>query len=341
MQIEAYDLDTLRRLIRELQAENRELRELLTEKNISCDPSSVFTPNSAPDEYDPDQGSRIIPFSVDDGTAKRFYARFWGRTDVFAKRGKNGGYFPQCENRWTAALCPKQRGEKQPCDDCPNKKWKPLELWHIKQHLMGVRDDCADVIGAYPLLPDSTCRFLVFDFDNHEKGADQQDNANTDDSWQDEVDALRRICRLNGIDALTERSRSGRGAHIWIFFRQPVPAALARNFGFSLLDRGCESINLTSFRFYDRMYPSQDTSGGLGNLVALPPAGQGTEKRKQRFYRRSMERISRSTGGVGAHPFLIKRRNRAESYCLDTASDSSARCVYFSETRTPQTVEEE
>ncbi len=122
MQIEAYDLDTLRRLIRELQAENRELRELLTEKNISCDPSSVFTPNSAPDEYDPDQGSRIIPFSVDDGTAKRFYARFWGRTDVFAKRGKNGGCFPQCENRWTAALCPKQRGEKHPLRRLPGQK---------------------------------------------------------------------------------------------------------------------------------------------------------------------------------------------------------------------------
>ena len=284
MNIEAYDLDSLRKLVRELLAENRSLRELLEEKQIPCDISSAFQSDAqAPDEYDPDQASRIIPVSVDNDVAKRFYGMFWGRTDVFAKRGKNGGYFPQCENRWDAACCPKQRGEKQQCGDCANKKWKPLQLWHIKQHLLGTREDCADVIGAYPLFPDGTCRFLVFDFDNHEKGADQIDNANTDDGWRDEVDALRRICKMSGIDALVERSRSGRGAHIWIFFKQPVPASLARNFGVSLLDRGCESINLTSFRFYDRMYPSQDTTNGLGNLVALPLQGRALKNGNSAF----------------------------------------------------------
>ena len=183
IKLESYNLDTLRKLIRTLQAENKTLRELLAEKQIPVEESRVFQQGSnEPDDYDPDQGSRIMPFSVDDDLARRFYGVFWGRTDVFAKRGKKGGYFPQCENRWNDTLCPKQRGEKASCDSCSNRKWEPLKLWRIRQHLLGNREDCADVIGVYPLFPDQTCRFLVFDFDNHEKGADQSDNANTDDT---------------------------------------------------------------------------------------------------------------------------------------------------------------
>ena len=87
------------------------------------------------------------------------------------------------------------------------------------EHLKGEREDASDVIGVYPLLPaDDTCRFIVFDFDNHEKGAEEKDFANTDNEWKEEVDAVRTICKEQGIDALAERSRSGRGAHLWIFF---------------------------------------------------------------------------------------------------------------------------
>ena len=63
-------------------------------------------------EYDPDQGERILGRYITEDLAKRYFAMFWGREDVYAKRGKNGGYFPQCDNRWNDALCPKQRGEK-------------------------------------------------------------------------------------------------------------------------------------------------------------------------------------------------------------------------------------
>ena len=139
------------------------------------------------------------------------------------------------------------------------------------------------MIGVYPLFPDNTCRFLVFDFDNHEKDASKNDNANLDDLWKTEVDSLRSICKESGIDALTERSRSGRGAHVWIFFREPVDASLARNFGYALLDRGAGSINLTSFKFYDRMYPSQDLLSKLGNLVALPLQGKALENGNSAF----------------------------------------------------------
>ena len=82
-------------------------------------------------------------------------------------------------------------------------------------------------------MKNGTCRFLVYDFDNHDKGAEKRDFANTDDAWIEEVEAMRTICILNGIDPLVERSRSRRGAHLWIFFDSPISAALARRFGWS------------------------------------------------------------------------------------------------------------
>ena len=139
---------------------------------------------------------------------------------------------------------------------------------------LGTKEDGSDVIGVYPLLPNGTCRFIVFDFDNHEKVAEVTDFANTDNEWHKEVDALRKMCELNGIRPLVERSRSGKGAHVWIFFKKAIPAATARNFGFLLLDKGSTSINLKSFHYYDRMYPSQDVASSIGNLIALPLQGR-------------------------------------------------------------------
>ena len=60
--------------------------------------------------------------------AIRFFSMFWGREDVYARRGKNGGYFPQCANRWNDRLCPKQRKEKVFCDECENTKWISLDV---------------------------------------------------------------------------------------------------------------------------------------------------------------------------------------------------------------------
>ena len=284
MRINEHNLDSLRKLIRDLQQQNESLRALLSEHNIPYEVRNVLEEQSVPDEYDEDQGARILPHDPTEGDAKEFYSYFWGRTDVYAKRGKNGGYFPQCAGRWDNPLCPKAKDSKVFCDeDCKYKSWKPLTPFLIRQHLRGYRDDCSDVIGVYPLFPDNTCRFLVFDFDNHEKDAYKYDDANTDDLWRSEVDALRKICELNHIDALVERSRSGRGAHLWIFFKRPVQAALARAFGFALLDRGASSINLPSFKYYDRMYPSQDVLSKLGNLVALPLQGQALKSGNSAF----------------------------------------------------------
>lgn len=137
----------------------------------------------------------------------------------------------------------------------------------IIAHLLGTKEDGSDVIGVYPLLSNGTYRFIVFDFDNHEKGAEVTDFANTDNEWHKEVDALRKMCELNGIRPLVERSRSGKGVHVWIFFKKAIPAATARNFGFLLLDKGSTSINLKSFHYYDRMYPSQDVAKVLYGIL--------------------------------------------------------------------------
>ncbi|MEI3340753.1 MAG: DEAD/DEAH box helicase family protein [Eubacterium sp.] len=96
---------------------------------------------------------------------------------------------------------------------------------------------------------------------------------------------MRTICTLNGIDPLVERSRSGKGAHIWIFFDKPIQAALVRKFGIALLDKGAEQVNLKSFKYYDRMLPAQDIlpEGGVGNLIALPLQGKALQDGNSAF----------------------------------------------------------
>ncbi|MBR6401859.1 MAG: DEAD/DEAH box helicase family protein [Eubacterium sp.] len=284
MNIESYNLDSLRDLVRKLQKENNELKDILLKNDIPFASGDVFESIIEDhSEYDPDQGERIVSRWITDEMVKLFYSVFWGREDVFAKRGKNGGYFPQCENFWKDTLCPKKNNSKFKCDDCENRHWKRLELYHVRNHLFGYKEDGSDVIGVYPLYEDGTCRFIVYDFDNHEKGSEQTDFANTDNEWQDEVNALREICESNGIRPLVERSRSGRGAHVWISFSEPVNAGLARNFGFMLLDKGMMSYNLKTFKYYDRMYPCQDNANSLGNLIALPLQGRALKNGNSAF----------------------------------------------------------
>lgn len=283
--IEAYDAESLRKLVRLLKYENKLLKDKLKKENIPYDEVNPFEETiDHLEEYDPDQGERINhPSFITEAMAKRFFSMFWGREDVYARRGKNGGYFPQCDNRWNDRLCPKQRGEKMFCDECENTKWTRLDVKKIIAHLLGYKEDGSDVVGVYPLLSNGTCRFIVFDFDNHEKGAEATDFANTDHEWHKEVDALRKMCEINGIKPLVERSRSGKGAHVWIFFKKAIPATMARNFGFLLLDKGSASINMKSFHYYDRMYPSQNVASSIGNLIALPLQGQALKNGNSAF----------------------------------------------------------
>lgn len=112
MKIEGENLDSLRGLVRRLEHENQILKAKLDKANISYEDIDVFnSENNAISDFDIDQGERINNKYISEDLANRFFAMFWGRTDVFAKRGKNGGYFPQCDNRFND-ICPKQHGEK-------------------------------------------------------------------------------------------------------------------------------------------------------------------------------------------------------------------------------------
>ena len=216
-------------------------------------------------------------------------------------------YYTQCHNFWKEA-CPKKHKQKINCKDCKCQAYKQLTKDDILAHLRGTSYNASDVIGVYPLLTNGTCRFLVYDFDNHEKGAEKKDFANEDDAWIEEVEAMRKICVLNGIDPLVERSRSGRGAHIWIFFDKPISAALVRKFGTALLDKGAEQVNLKSFKYYDRMLPAQDTlqEGGIGNLIALPLQGKALKDGNSAFVDRNWNAYPNQWEVLWSKPKLSK-----------------------------------
>ena len=285
--------DTIKSLqsrIQALEDENRLLKERLEEAGVSYANIVSGDAEGVVELYDPDQGARIKKFDVTDKIASDFFMMFCrGRKDVYdlrytnPKTGKNG-YYSQCFNRWDRG-CHIQKKDGVRCKDCELRAYKPVTLPLIKAHMNGTDPNGNDVVAIYPMLENNLCQLLVFDFDNHAKGAEQEDYANIDDGWKEEINALRRICKNLDVDAVVERSRSGRGAHLWIFFKEMVPARLARRFGFALLEKGAESVNLKSFKYYDRMIPTQDAlpEGGLGNVIALPLPGMALKSGNSAF----------------------------------------------------------
>ncbi len=184
-----------------------------------------------------------------------FRSLFRGREDVYPKRWENArkgkaGYAPVCANEWAPRICGKPRVK---CCACPNQAFREVTDEAIDGHLRG-----RHTIGVYPMLPDDTCWFLAADFD----GA----------SWQRDAGAFFAACRSKNVPAALERSRSGNGGHVWIFFTGPVPAALARRLGAHLVTETMERNPDIGFASYDRFFPSQDTvpAGGFGNLIVLP-----------------------------------------------------------------------
>ena len=284
------NIGLLQKQLNELQIENQLLKSILDRSGISyMQELRHLREPEATESFVLNQGARILhPRKITEKMVNIYLTYFWGRPDVYAKRSekKNGesGYYPQCNNFWTE-ICPRKYGQKIRCKDCSYRSDKQLTKKEIRAHLEGRSYNASDVVGIYPLFPNGTCRFLVFDFDNHGEGAEKQDYANINDSWIEEVEAMRTICSLNGIDPLVERSRSGRGAHIWIFFDSPIPAALVRRFGFALLEKGAEQVNLKSFQYYDRLLPAQDVlpEGGTGNLIALPLQGKALQEGNSAF----------------------------------------------------------
>ena len=217
-----------------------------------------------------------ITLSIDE-RIRLFQSLFKGREDVFARRwfskttGKSG-YQPVCINEWKQGICDKK---KYRCAICPNRNFAPLTTQDMYRHLEGKDEYCCDVVGLYAIMQDNNCAFLCADFDDK----------NCKYGYKEDVLAYVGVCREWLIPYAIERSRSGNGAHVWIFFEAPLPASKARRFGNAILTEAMTRNGQMSFNSYDRFFPNQDylPEGGFGNLVALPLQGQARRKQNSVF----------------------------------------------------------
>ncbi|TVS12891.1 MAG: DEAD/DEAH box helicase, partial [Planctomycetaceae bacterium] len=208
-----------------------------------------------------------------------FRSLFRGREDVYPRRfesrktGKSG-YAPACANEWVRGLCDRKAVK---CVDCPNRRFLPVTDDVIRQHLLGQDSGGREfVMGLYPMLLDETCFVLAADFDK--------------ETWMEDASAVQETCRQSGISAAIERSRSGNGAHLWLFFEEAIPAVLARKLGAALLTETMERRPEIGLKSYDRFFPNQDTlpKGQLGNLIALPLQKQPRDRGNSLFLDDSM-----------------------------------------------------
>ena len=235
-----------------LREENSRLRCLLAEHGIPI--PTAASNNEAPSPAGELLGERTVP----DKAAQRlalFRSLFRGREDVYAVRWEKpdgrAGYAPKADRDWKAYLGARESDRRKV--DRQTRKLRPLTDDVVRGHLMGKQ-----TIGIYPLLLDETCWFLAVDFDKK--------------TWQQDAAAFLETCREFGVPAALERSRSGRGGHVWIFFGSAVSAAMARKLGCAILTRTMERRHQVGLDSYDRFFPNQDTmpKGGFGNLIALP-----------------------------------------------------------------------
>jgi len=233
-----------------LREENTRLRRALVAHGIPIPSVSAASPpktvESVPLESKEERARKRIAL---------FRDLFHGREDVYARRWESAdgrsGYVPAAFKDWRAIN--KSRPEDRKKVDQKTRKFFPLTDTVVEDHLLG-----RDTIGIYPLLPDETCCFLAVDFDKK--------------TWEYDSLAFLETCRELSVPAALERSRSGNGGHIWIFFDHALPAITARKLGCMILTRTMERRHQLGLDSYDRFFPNQDTmpKGGLGNLIALP-----------------------------------------------------------------------
>jgi hypothetical protein len=235
-----------------LREENARLRRLLAAHSI---PIPQIAPLSPPHAK---AAEATEPIDKEERARKRialFRSLFRGREDVYARRWENNdgrhGYVPAALKDWKAIR--ESRPEDRKSVDQKTRKFLPVTDAVIEHHLLG-----KETVGVYPLLPDETCWFLAADFDKK--------------TWEYDALAFLETCQELNVPAALERSRSGQGGHIWIFFERAVPAITARKLGCLLLTRTMERRHQVGLDSYDRFFPNQDTmpKGGFGNLIALP-----------------------------------------------------------------------
>ncbi len=252
--LEELEKKDLLKIIEELQKENKELKEKMYGKIND-------------EERKLQKESKI---TSTEEKVRIFMEVFKGRTDLYAKRwesNKTGksGYTPVCKNEFSTFKCDKPRVK---CHECPNRELLTLTEEIIVKHLQG-----KITIGIYPLLPGDLCNFLAIDFDKK--------------TYEKDVTAFWNTCDEFNIPIYVERSRSGNGAHIWIFFEETISARVARKLGNILLTKTMEKASL-DLNSYDRLFPNQDTmpKGGFGNLIALPFQGESSKNGNTVFVNR-------------------------------------------------------
>ena len=237
--------------LRRLEAERAEAKtraDALRAKLAALDAPSLAPPEPS--------GSLATPPQSPADKVRLFRQLFRGRDDLYptrfvSKKTGKPGYAPACSNKWEPGLCALKSGGK--CGDCTNQAFRQVDDDAVLAHLRGKH-----VMGVYPMLPDETCWFLAVDFDKS--------------TWEEDTRAFAETARRLGLPVLVERSRSGNGAHVWFFFKEPVLAAIARKMGCHVITEAMAGRHELSMESYDRLFPSQDTMprGGFGNLIALP-----------------------------------------------------------------------
>lgn len=257
---------------RQIEELKRRLTALDLERSAIKSRIQVLATASSPDRNEgPASGMATVTATSPAATkVGLFRSLFRGREDVFPRRWENSktgkaGYAPVCRNEWVRGVCAKPAVK---CGECANQSFVPVTDDILAAHLKGRGFDGAPnfTIGVYPLLANETCWFMAADFDKT--------------TWMRDVAAFRDTARARGVPVAVERSRSGNGAHAWIFFSEPVAAVDARHLGTLLLTATMERCPEIGFESYDRLFPSQDAmpAGGFGNLIALPLQNGPREK---------------------------------------------------------------
>jgi len=254
------EIEWLEKRLADLDEERRQLQARLD--LLRSEEPQVSTPASVRDQVREHGPSRL---SLDD-KVRLFRSLFRGREDVYPRRWESqktgrAGYSPACRNEWVPGVCEKP---KVKCAECGSRELLPVTDAVIRNHLTGhAPDERRDfTIGVYPLLEDETCWFVAVDFDK--------------ESWADDARALMEVCGTHNLAASLERSRSGNGGHVWLFFTEAIAARDARNLATWLLSETMELYPSLGFSSYDRLFPNQDTmpAGGFGSLIALPLQGR-------------------------------------------------------------------
>ena len=262
------DVSALTQRIQELERENARLKAILDKNGIEY---ASFESKTCETNHTEATAVSTYQLTLQEKVAL-FQSLFQGREDVFARRWyssttQKSGYQPVCNREWNREFCDKR---KYKCADCPNRQFAPLTYNDIFNHLAGKDAWGRDVIGLYPIRKDNTCYFLCTDFDDK----------SCEHGYKNDVLAFVNVCKTWNVPCYIERSRSGNGAHAWIFFDTPVTAFKARKLGNAILTEAMSCDAHLSFKSYDRFFPNQDIlpEGGLGNLVALPLQGMARGK---------------------------------------------------------------